>query len=74
MNSCFILYLKRDNLTFYFSTKKRIVENEKKNLFFVNSEFFRNVRECIISCRSLSPFTQHMVLNGILKIDKLRIM
>ena len=39
-NSCSISYLTRNNFVFYFSTKKKIVENEKKK-FFMNGDFFK---------------------------------
>ena len=34
---CFILYLTKNNFT-----EKKKVENEKKKLFFVNGDFFKN--------------------------------
>lgn len=57
MNGCSFSNLTRKNFVLYFSTKKRMRRNEKKNLFIVNGNFFRNIKKCIIHRRSL--FTIH---------------
>ena len=51
-----------------FYKKKRMVENEKKKLFLVNGDFFRNVKECIILRRSLVTIHTQIMSN----IDMLR--
>ena len=54
MNGCTISNLTKNDFFLWFSTKKRMVGNEKEKLFLVNGDFFfRNVKECIIPRHSL---------------------
>ena len=39
-NGCSFSNLTRNTFVLYFSTKKEMVENEKKKLFFVNGDIF----------------------------------
>ena len=39
-NGCSIPYLTRNNFVLYFSTKKRMVGNEKVKLFIMNGDLF----------------------------------
>ena len=43
-------------ILFSFLLKKEIVENEIEKLFFMKGDFFRNIRECIITRCSLVNF------------------
>ena len=52
-NGCYISNLTRNDFVFWFSTKKEMVGNEKKKLFFMKGDFFKNVKEYIIPRRCL---------------------
>ena len=59
-NMCFFSSFRKNDFLLYLPTEKWMKANERKKLFLVNNDVFRNVMKCIVPNPRHSSVTSHI--------------